>query len=182
MTPVAAALGATAVTVALGGTLATANQYAGGWLQVDTTPGNGRMYAISGHPAAALSTNLVVTLAPDDPIRGVALTTASRVGLIANPYNGVIETPLTTATGVIVGVALEAVPINNFCWLQTWGPAPVLINGTPALGSQVIGVSATTAGTVDIAAAATLITGQQIGRMMQIGVSGKNNAVFLTID
>jgi len=182
LTPVAAAIGATAVTATLGGTNnATANQYAGGYLQVDTTPGNGRAYAITGHPAAALSTALTVQLDASDPIR-VALTTGSRVGLIANTYNGVIEMPVTTATGKLAGVAVEAIPINNYGWLQTYGDAPVLITGTPALGAMMLGVSGTTAGTADIATAAPLIVSQIIGVMRQIGVSGKNNMVFLTID
>jgi hypothetical protein len=45
-----------------------------------------------------------------------------------------------------------------------------------------IGTSATTAGAVDAATAVTNLTGQVIGTMMQIGVSTKNNFVFLQIN
>jgi hypothetical protein len=177
-TPPAVAAGATSFTYTPGGTLGTLNQYANGYLQVDTTPGNGFCYVVSGHPAFALSTAFTLTL--KDPIQ-VALTTSSRVGLIANPYNGVIQAPQTTATGIIVGVAGYVITANQFGWLQTWGMASVLINGTPALGAHVLGISATTAGSVDIETAAPLIVSQRIGVMAQIGVSTKNNFVYLKI-
>lgn len=181
MTPVAAAIGATSVTAALGATLATANQYAGGYMSVDTTPGNGRAYSIAGHPAAALSTSLTVQLDISDPIT-VALTTASRVGFVANVHAGTIVAPQTTATGKIVGVAASDIAIANYGWVQTYGVCSVLINGTPALGAALLGISGTTAGAVDIATAAPWIVSQGIGVMLQIGVSGKNNAAFLMID
>lgn len=178
-TPAAAAVGATSVVITtLGATAATENQYAEGWLQVDTTPGNGIMYGINSHLANAGSAALTVNLEKDDAIQ-VALTTASRVGLIMNPYSAIIITP-TTATGIIVGVPLVAAAISAYCWIQTWGPCPVLINGTPGNGVAVVN-GATTAGSVDVAAVAAEINTRRLGDMMQIGVSTKNNAVFLRI-
>lgn len=180
-TPPVVAIGATSFTYTPGATLGTVNQYADGWLQVDTTPGNGIAYGIDSHAAFALSTAFTLNLRPDDPIT-VALTAASRVGLIANPYRGVIQMPVTTATGTLVGVAPNVITAAQFGWLQTWGTyAGLLINGTPALGSTLIGVSATTAGSVDIATAVTILTGQILGTMVQIGVSTKNNAAYLKI-
>lgn len=178
LTPVAAAQGATVVTVAFGATAGAANLYAEGYLQVDTTPGNGFMYRVSAHPAIAGSDSQPITLQPDDPIQ-VALTTASRVGLIQNPYKGVIQCP-TTKTGCIAGVATYVISANQFGWLQTFGPAAVLINGTPAVSAPVVN-SATTAGAVDVWTAAAQPTASYIGEMMQVGVSTKNNAVFLEI-
>jgi hypothetical protein len=178
LTPSAAAVGATAITLTLGATAATQNQYAEGWLQVDTTPGNGIMYGIDSHLAIALSTAGVINLAKDDAIQ-VALTTASRLGLIANPFADIIITP-TTRTGLIVGVPLFAIPIGQYGWVQTWGPCPVLINGTPAVTAPVVN-GATTAGTVDVWTAAAQPTATYVGDMMQVGVSTKNNAVYLRL-
>jgi hypothetical protein len=178
-TPAAAAVGATQVVITtLGATAATENQYAEGYLQVDTTPGNGIMYGINSHLANAGSAAFTVNLEKDDAIQ-VALTTASRVGLIANPYSAIIVTP-TTATNVIVGVPLVAAAINAYCWIQTWGACPVLINGTPGVGVAVVN-GATTAGSVDVAAVAAEINTRVLGIMLQVGVSTKNNAVFLKI-
>lgn len=179
-TPPAVAIGADYFTYTPGATAGDENQYAGGFLQIDTTPGNGRMYGVDGHPAITSATAFRLQLTKDDTPR-VALTTSSRVGLIRNPYNGVIQMPVTTATGILVGVAVSAIPAGQFGWIQTWGYAAVLINGTPALGAMVVAPSATTAGAVDVITATNLVTAQIVGRMGQVGVSTKNNAVYLTI-
>lgn len=180
-TPPAVAIGATSFTYAPGATLGTLNQYAEGFLQVDTTPGNGFVYGIKGHAAFALSTAFTLNLNTDDPIQ-VALTTASRVGLLANPYRGVIQSPVTTATGTIVGVVGYVITAAQWGWIQTRGIASVLINGTPALGAALVGTSATTAGTVDVITTTNLVINPIIGHMAQIGVSTKNNFVKLSID
>lgn len=178
-TPAAAAIGATAVTIStLGATAATQNQYAEGLLQVDTTPGNGIAYGINNHLANAGSAILVVNLEKDDAIQ-VALTTSSRVGLFSNPYADVIVVP-TTKTANVIGVPLVAAAIGAYCWFQTWGLCPVLINGTPAVTAPVVN-SATTAGAADVWTAAAQPTAQYLGDMAQVGVSTKNNMVFLKI-
>jgi hypothetical protein len=174
LTPVAAAVGDKTLTVALGATLATANQYAGGYAIVSTAPGNGNMYKIASHPAAALSTNLVLTL--EDPIL-VAITTTSRIDLEANAYSGVIQTPVTTLTGAVVGVAVFPITAAQWGWIQVRGTAPVLIAGTPAVG-QSVSCPATAAGAAAINSGTLAI----IGQMKTTGVDGKNNAVFLTLE
>jgi hypothetical protein len=70
---------------------------------------------------------------------------------------------------------------ENFGWLQTRGPFAGLINGTPAVGTGLV-TSATTAGGLDVAAVAAEINVRIIARAMQVGVSGKNNAVYLLLD
>lgn len=178
LTPVAAAIGATSMTVALGATLATVNQYANGYAIIDTTPGLGYAYPILSHPAAALSTSVVLTLPADSPIQ-IALTTSSRVSLQVNPYSGVIQSPITTLTGAVVGVAVYPITAAQYGWVQVRGAASVLVAGTPGVGLAVV-VPGTAAGcvVVDGAAAAT----QVVGAMMVTGVDGKCQAVMLDLD
>ena len=175
MTPSAAAIGATAVTATLGATNATtADQYAGGFLVVDTTPGNGYAYVIASHPAAAASAACVFTLA--EPVK-VALTTSSRVSLCANPYNGVIQSPVTTLTGVPVGVAIFAALTGEFCWIQTKGVAAVLTTGTPAVGTAV-GVPGTAAGSTT--ADTALVSGfGAIGNLLHVGADTLNKPTLI---
>lgn len=180
MVAVATAIGARTVSTTLGATLATANQYAGGYLSADTGPGNGIVYGIDSHPAAAQSAAIVFTLNSDDPIQ-VAFTTATRLGVIANKYNGVIQFPVTTATGTLVGVAAYAIASGSFGWIQTKGIAAPLIAGTPALGALIMSPG-TTAGASVIVTTTNLIVAQFVGRMCQIGAAGKNNWVDLDID
>lgn len=177
-TPPAVAIGATSFTYTPAATAGAANLYAEGYLQVDTTPGNGYTYQVSGHAAITASTAFTLNLMPSDPIQ-IALTTSSRVGLVHNPYKNVIVNP-TTATAAVAGLAGYVIATTQYGWLQTWGPASVLINGTPGVGIGVV-ISATTAGAVDVAAVAAEINTRQIGHMMQVGVSAKNNFVMLRI-
>ncbi|MPZ20139.1 MAG: hypothetical protein GEV06_19810 [Luteitalea sp.] len=176
-TPPAVDSGAKSFVYTPGATGGAANLYAEGYMQVDTTPGNGYTYQVSGHGAITASTAFTLTLV--DPIQ-VALTTSSRVGLIANPYKNVIVAA-TTVTAPAVGVSPCIIASGEYGWLQTYGPASVLVNGTPGVGVGVVS-SATTAGAVDVAAVAAEINVRILGRMAQVGVSGKNNFCFLTLD
>ena len=129
----AASAGATTVTVTLGATAATLNQYAGGYACVTVTPGLGQVLKIKSHPAADASAAVVLTL--EDPV-AVALTTSSKIDLVANLYNGVIINP-TTATGCPVGVAINAITAAQFGWIQVQGPAPLLAAGANAVSNFV---------------------------------------------
>jgi hypothetical protein len=176
-TPPAVAIGARSFTYTPGATAGAANLYSEGYLQVDTTPGNGYTYQILGH--AAITSATAFTLHLVDPIQ-VALTTNSRVGLLANPFKNVIVAA-TTVTAPVVGNSPCIIASGEYGWLQVFGIASVLINGTPGVGIGVVS-SATTAGAVDVAAVAAEINVRILGRMAQVGVSGKNNFCFLTIE
>ena len=176
-TPPAVAIGATSFTYTPGNTAGAENLYAEGTLMVDTTPGNGYTYQVSGHPAIVASTAFLLTLS--DAIQ-VALTTSSRVGLHTHPMKNVIQTP-TTVTAQTVGGVVAPITAAQYGWLQTRGPFAGLINGTPAVGTGLVS-SATTAGALDVAAVAAEINVRIIARAMQVGVSGKNNAVYLQLD
>ena len=71
-------IGSTSISVTLGATAATANQYAGGQAVVTVTPGLGQAITITGHAAAVLSGTLTLQLG--EPLR-VALTTSTRIDL-----------------------------------------------------------------------------------------------------
>lgn len=178
-TPPAVAIGATSFTYTPGNTAGAQNLYAEGFLQVDTAGSgapNGYTYGISSHPAIVASTPFTLTLNADDPIQ-VALATSSRVGLVANPYQNVVQFPATTATGSLVGVATYIISANFNGWLQTWGPCSVLQSDTTAVGLSMGTPSGTAGATVAFAAATT----NYLGIAMQTNVSGKNNFVNLRI-
>jgi hypothetical protein len=177
-TPPVVAVGATFFQYTPGATVGAANLYAEGYLQVDTTPGNGYTYTVKNHPAIPSAAAFTLTLMDDDPIQ-VALTASSRVGLVHNPFKNVIINP-TTATAAVAGVAGYIIVATQYGWIQTWGPCSTLINGTPGVGIGVV-ISATTAGAVDVAAVAAEINVRIIGHMMQVGVSTKMNFVNLKI-
>jgi hypothetical protein len=132
----AAAQDATSVTVTLGGTAATLDQYKQGYLYVNDGPGEGHSYAIAGHPAADSSATLAVRLESGDDIR-VALTTSSLCGLMANPYSSVEVYDADDIDGIPAGVSTTAVTSGYYAWVQTWGFASVLCDVAPTIGLPV---------------------------------------------
>lgn len=177
-TPPAVAIGARSFSYTPGATAGAENLYADGYLQVDTTPGNGvGPYSISGHPAITSATAFTLTL--NEPI-AVALTTSSRVGLLANPFKNVIISA-TTVTAPVVGWSVAVITATQYGWLKTRGPVSALINGTPGVGIGLVS-GATTAGSVDVAAVAAEINVRIIARAMQVCVSTKNNNVYAMLD
>lgn len=169
LTPSAASVGATSVTATLGATAAAADLYKNGYLYVTTTPGLGICYVIEQHDAIGSAAAGTFNLAKDTPIQ-VALTTSSRVTLIRNPYDGVIQAPITTLTGAVIGVAVHAIAAGEYGWIGVNGEFPTLIAGTPAVGAAVV-VPGSAAGAVvvDGAATATFV----VGHMMETGVDGR---------
>lgn len=154
LAPAAAAIGATEVTVTLGASAVTANEYAGGYLLGTVTPGQGQMYLISGHPAADASATCVLTLA--DPLI-VALTTSSRLDMVLNAYTALVVNP-TTATSSPAGVAVTAITASYYGFLQVSGPANVLNDGGSTVGTNVSASNAT-AGAVEAAVTAQAAVG-----------------------
>ena len=175
LTPTAAAAGVTSVTVTLGATAATANQYANGWIVITTSDGIGYQYEVKSHPAASASAAVVLTLA--DELQE-ALTASSRVDLVVNPYDGVIINP-TTATSCILGVAVADIPASNFGWIQCGGVASVLNDtaGAITVGTEVSASNAV-AGSIE----AETGTQATVGVAVTGIAASQNGAVRLRIE
>lgn len=152
LTAVAAAVGDTSI-AATSTVTVTANQLAEGYAIISVTPGVGQVYQISGHAAYSAA---APTLAISDPIR-VALTTTSRIDLVAHPYSGAIINP-ATATGAPIGVAMTAAAASTYCWLQVGGVAVILNDGGSTVGTNVSASNAT-AGAVEAAVTAQAAVG-----------------------
>lgn len=160
------------VTVTLGATAATANQYAGGLAVINAGTGAGHTLRIASHPAANASASLDVTL-EDGP--SVALDVTSKVCLIPSHGNGVIINP-TTATNEPVGEGLYTIAPSNYGFLVSKGTVAALAQGAIGVGLGII-PSTTVAGAVAVATA----TGAFIGRAQQAGVDTEYRAVFIDL-
>lgn len=182
------AIGATTISLTCGSTVAV-GFYNQGHLIVASGAGQGLTYQINNHPAVSTGATGAFKLYDEDGL-AVAITTTSTVSLIANKYSGVIQAPVTTATGVVVGVATYAIAATQYGWLQTWGIAAVRGGDTNALGSAIDGVASTAGrarGWVQATGGATtsflgsVATGQAIGYLLQTNVDGQFVAVDLRI-
>lgn len=124
----AAGIGATSVAVTVTVTL-VANELAGGYLSIDSTPGEGELYRIIGHAVHASGT-LTLQLG-----RGlvVALTTSTRATIIFSACSVKISAGVTVSTDpveVAAGVTLVDVGVGSttpqYFWVQKTGLANVL--------------------------------------------------------
>ena len=128
----AAAAGASEVTVTLGGTAATANQYSDGYLYTNDGTGEGQIYRIKSHPAADASATLTLTLDENDKLVD-ALDSTTLSGLIENPYNEVVVSP-TTVVSRTVGVRTTSLAASEYGYVQTNGLASILMGGAAVSG------------------------------------------------
>jgi hypothetical protein len=175
LTPtIAQAVGSKQIIVTLGAAAAAENYYAEGLATIDTTPGEGYSYSISGHAAVLSAGVATINLRSDDAIQ-VALTTASRVSLTPHYCRGVIQSP-AVPTGVAVGVAVYPIGAGKYGWVGVEGDFPVLIEGAPVVG-QLLSVP----GTVPGAATVNSTTLGIIGRALVTGVAGKIQPALINL-
>lgn len=168
------------VTVTLGATAATANQYRGGYVVVNDVTGEGQTLRIASHPAADASASLVITL-EDAP--NTALTTSSEVCLISPHGKDIIITPTTTATsGAYAGIGLYPIAASSYGFLVSKGIVAALSDASEPVVGTAIAASLATAGAVaDVAYAGNVLTGSVIGNAVQTGVSTEYRAVFINV-
>ena len=174
LTVVSGAAGAKSLVATLGNTLASVNQYAGGFVIVTIDPGEGYAYKISGHAAADALGD--ITLSLEDAIQ-VAVTTTSRVDLVPNPYLNVVINPVT-ATGLPCGAAIDIIASSSFGWVQTSGPAPVLVDDQTVVVGTSLSASNQAAGAVEP------FTGVQamVGRALTGGATTDRCLIWLSLE
>ncbi len=174
-TPVAAAVGARSVDVVLGATAAVVDQYKDGYMNVPIGTGFGHVYTIKAHPPVASAGTFSVPLFEEVVVAIPA--TANSISLIANQYKGVIQSPVTTLTGPLVGVAPFALPASEFGWLQTVGPCPVTTKGTVVIGQNAT-LLVTQAGSIGAGAADTSVI---VGRVLNVATDTNKSLIDLHI-
>lgn len=187
------AIGATQVTVTLGGTAVVANEFAGGTLIISTLTGVGQTLKIASHPAqSSTSGNVVLTL--EDPL-SVALDATSTATLNLPQYGsqngtaasntigalGVIVNP-TTTSGRILGATLYPIPassttVPSYGFIQTKGAIGVLNQGSTAIGLDLM-PSASVAGALCTYVVATKT---RVGTSPIAGVDGAVSLITLQL-
>lgn len=156
----------------------TSQQFEGGSVSVYTTPDLGSEYSILG-VAGTLTTGGALTVTLDRSLQ-TAWTTSTKVNMKRSPWSGMIQFPASTQTGIPVGVAIYALPLATYGWVQTHGIASVLSDGSTFAVGSIVGTPSGTAGCVTVAAAGT--THANVGVVQQAAASGHCISVFLQID
>jgi len=169
------AVGGTTVTVTNGATTAiTANMFRDGYLYMNDAAGEAHVYTIKSHNAAATGAVVTIQLYDWCPVQ-VALAATSECGLCKSMYDGVIQAAVAV-TAPVVGVAIKALTISYYGWIQTWGPASVLTVGNVLIGAPVSLI--TTAGCAGPTAA---VTTPPVGVVMAVAAATEHSLIFLTI-
>ena len=177
----AATTGVTTLSVVVATTPATKDQYADGYVTIDTSPGQA-MYRIKSHPAVASGGTVELKLDPNDPLREALTSGTTTVGLRENPYASVIAVPATTPTGAAVGVTPISVGVGAFFWAQTYGPAILNTDTAPVAGRNVVIPGASAGSVLAATTAAADVASQVIGYAQTAGAGAdKYNLIFLTI-
>lgn len=185
-----AAIGATQVTVTLGNTAATANQYAGGYLIFNAGTGAGQTFKVASHPSASASATLVVTL--EDKLSVASLSSDTKSCLSLPTYGssngtdfrteGVIICPANNAlTGPVIGVtiypiAATSTTVLSYGLIQIKGVCAVLNDSTTAIGLDVM--PGAVAGSVATFAVAT---SSRVGTASQAGVDTESRLITLQL-
>lgn len=172
-----AAVGDTTLTITLGSTAVTANEYQEGYIIPIDELGEGITYKIKAHPAASGTAACIFTLY--DPIH-VGFAAATTVQVVKNPWCDVVQAVAGQAH-VPIGVSNVAVTAGNstpyYFWCQTWGICSILQDEICAAGSEM------TSGTTLVGAAEVrnLVTDPTVGVNIWTSADTERAPIFLQI-
>lgn len=170
-----AAIGATKVSLNLGATAATLNQYADGYLTVNDATGEGINYLVGGNAANAGGSAVAVTIV--DPLKQALTASTSEGTLKLNPWADIVISA-TDQADMPVGVPNVSIAISNYGWVQTGGECAVWADEAVTKGLALT-IGTGTAGQVEALDGAGEF---QIGVASEAMVDTEYRSVFLTID
>lgn len=112
------------IDVTTGGTFVE-DEFAQGFLIVNKSTGMGDIYKVVANLIDS-SDDTLMRVQLETPIR-TALAAGTELTLVKSPWRDVDVMP-TTAEGTPAGIPLVAVTANYYCWLQTGGYAPCIVD------------------------------------------------------
>jgi len=164
------------------------DQWAGGYLVINSTAGTGYTYRIKGNTAVATINGVANTVIIElyEPLV-VALTASSYVSIIGSLYSDVKAS--TAATDYIsIGVTQANMTANTYGWVCTHGVTGVLVDGTMTIGCMAQ-KSLVTAGAVaqygvgtTSNASNTLFVSQPLGWCIDPATSTAYGVIYLQVE
>jgi len=139
------AVGDLSITVSIGATAITGNEYEEGFVNIIDDNGQGIMYKIANCPPTAINSDVVIRLA--EPIR-VAAQASTTVTLYRNKYRDIVVSD-TNQIDMPVGVPNVTFPGSYYGWIQTRGPCSILVDTNDTTATQGITLGNTDAGAVE---------------------------------
>ena len=174
--------GARTISLTKGATAITLNQFAEGYVHIndDTADANsqGKLYRIKSHAAKGDAGTLEFTLY--DPIP-VVIPTTGKADLILNIYTDVVKTA-TTPVNTVLGVTPMEIANDRYFWLQTGGPASVLVADAALVAGDAAVRNQGTAGTARDIDSDSDTLGDIIGRCIVTNGATDNAVIMLNLD
>jgi hypothetical protein len=137
-----------------------AQAFADSYLCVMDSGGEGISYRIKNHPAITATTAGQKVTLYDAIASGGAMTTATKLAIVQNPYAKLLSGTDVTVTAPVWGVAPIAVTSGNYFWAAVAGPASVKLgNGTATVGTKLAAGTTGYALSIDATANATAYIG-----------------------
>jgi hypothetical protein len=167
------------VTVTLGATAATVNEYQGGLLVANDNAPEGETYRVYSHPAADSAATLEVTVSRPFV---TSITTSSEFTLYHNAWNGVIETTTNSSTAQPAGVPLVNFTAAYYGWIKTRGVVAVLADETLTLGAMVSAGTSTAGSVEELDDVTAPLTDNLVGFAVVAGVDTEYRPIQLCID
>lgn len=180
-------VGAKYVQVIQTGTIA--NQYAGGYLMIESGTGSSGAgcYRIKRNTAAGTPVAGSFYIELYDRLQ-VTLDATTDIAIITNIYSDLIGFTELTATAV-AGVTMANQTANTFGFLQTWGVGCCLLDAhTPAVGQMLVPSKLTVGalgpfggGSVASYAGTELNVGPIVGYIFQTATASRQTPLYITI-
>lgn len=162
---------------------ATADQFAGAYLNIHSGTGFGFMYRIKGNDATSDVVTGNAHFELYDKIQ-VALDSNSEISIGGLPYANLEGA--TTTDAVPAGVSVNNVTADNYGWVCTHGITPALQDITIGTIGKPVKLSSNTTGAVSCVADATSSTTQMtfplLGHIVQAGSSAGYSVIFLQLE
>jgi hypothetical protein len=171
----AAAIGDNEITVTNAALASLAEDaYAEGYIFITDDAGEGQTLKIRANTAA--NTSNAVTFTVYDQL-ATAVTTASDVNLMKNPWANMIIADAAVDAGFIGGAAMVTSTAGDYVWLQSWGPASVLAGGAITAGTPAM-IDTTRNGAVVTADGAS---GPTVGNCIHAGDGADGGQVLIDL-
>lgn len=161
------------------------NDYAGGTFHTTADVGEGYTYTIKGNNATGDPSTNDFRLEIYEPLK-VAIDNTTDFAIFGHPYSN-LEIATAATDIAVVGVTVNTMDVSAeaFGWLQTYGPATVLTDGSIAVGDQV-SLSDGTSGAVQIGggggtSVSDLIAEAIVGYCLVVGDSTEHSIIMLQI-
>ena len=182
---VAITVGDITITVADGGTAFVIDQMAGGTIITDEVLDLGHIYRVKSNAVTA-SNETVCTLENGVTVQvTVPVETGNCTTALLNPWKDIIVSPQSAPTALAIGVPCVVIAASGYGWVQTRGPASVLIDSGTDVCEVGMNVrpSETHAAMVALCnETATVTELQTVGVCMETAPDDDFGHVFLTIE